>query len=439
MRYRVILTQCDDARRAGIIADYVARRTGAAPEAVRSALARKSLCIRKDAPEEEAFELLGRFKALGADVRLEEVPAVPPPAYAPRPEPPIRPPEEDGDTSALDEDDDTGRILTGEEYARKLCGRPDIFRVERESRLRNLELVSVVCATAMGLWLSARTIEEVTTDFLEEYSRQRPAQLLPELPESIVMRKPDNHRTPVANRKKPGKRGTSAERKQPGGGGDFRERITKQGVLGLISGQIKGKTVASADIFGAGGFVTAIDAMFEGLGGLKTGRSGGAGRKGLTGIGFGTGHASGFAAGGRGGGGLGDFVSGLMTPDRVSALNLKRRASIEVRAPAPLAGGALTGARTMGNIRRVVFRNLAALRHVYNKRLREKPGLRGKITVKFAIDEFGRVVHCRVVASSIQDPTLLEAVLSTIRRWSFGKVDRPGDVTEVVYPFAFSQ
>jgi hypothetical protein len=36
-----------------------------------------------------------------------------------------------------------------------------------------------------------------------------------------------------------------------GGGGDPRARVTEMGVLGVVSGQIKGKSVASADIFGS--------------------------------------------------------------------------------------------------------------------------------------------------------------------------------------------
>ncbi len=49
-------------------------------------------------------------------------------------------------------------------------------------------------------------------------------------------------------KKSTGKGGTS------GGGGDPRARVTAKGVLGIISGAVKGKTVASADIFGKGGF-----------------------------------------------------------------------------------------------------------------------------------------------------------------------------------------
>jgi TonB family protein len=88
---------------------------------------------------------------------------------------------------------------------------------------------------------------------------------------------------------------------------------------------------------------------------------------------------------------------------------------------------------------RVVMQNLAALRYAYNKRLREKPGLKGKITCKFAIDEFGKVIFCEALESTMDDSQLEAEVVDKIKRWVFEKIDKPGDVTEVVYPFVFSQ
>jgi TonB family protein len=85
------------------------------------------------------------------------------------------------------------------------------------------------------------------------------------------------------------------------------------------------------------------------------------------------------------------------------------------------------------------MQNIAALRYAYNKRLREKPGLKGKITVKFAIDEFGKVIFASVVESTMGDSELETIVVDKIKRWVFEKIDKPGDVTEVVYPFVFSQ
>jgi len=105
--------------------------------------------------------------------------------------------------------------------------------------------------------------------------------------------------------------------KGAGGGGDQRARVTKKGVLGITSGQIKGKYVASADLFGKGGYATEIDALLQGNAGLKIKGSGGAGRKGAAGIGYGAGYTSGF---GGGSGGIDDLVGSIMSAE----LGLKR-------------------------------------------------------------------------------------------------------------------
>jgi len=98
-----------------------------------------------------------------------------------------------------------------------------------------------------------------------------------------------------------------------------------------------------------------------------------------------------------------------------------------------------TSVRSWASIQRIVMQNMAALRYAYNKRLREKPGLSGKITVKFAIDEFGKVIYAQVVASTMADTELETIVVSKVKDWTFEYVDKPGDVAEVTYPFTFSQ
>jgi TonB family protein len=95
--------------------------------------------------------------------------------------------------------------------------------------------------------------------------------------------------------------------------------------------------------------------------------------------------------------------------------------------------------RSRESIMQVVMQNLAHLRYIYNARLRMKSGIKGKITVKFAINEHGQVVFCNVVNSTANDPELEEKVAAKIRTWQFCPIHRPGDVTEVVYPFVFSQ
>jgi len=91
------------------------------------------------------------------------------------------------------------------------------------------------------------------------------------------------------------------------------------------------------------------------------------------------------------------------------------------------------------SIQRVVTQNMAALRYAYNRRLRDKPGLAGTINVKFAIDEFGTVIFAKVVESTMKDPELERTVVDRVKSWKFEGIVAPGDVTEIVYPFSFSQ
>jgi len=219
------------------------------------------------------------------------------------------------------------------------------------------------------------------------------------------------------------------------GGGDPRVRVTQMGVLGVVSGQVKGKAVASADVFGKGGLPTDIDAILSNVGGLKSGGDGSSDRKGTAGIGYGSGYGSGF---GGSGGGTDDLLGGLMGGGGGGLELRKKTGELKITSPDFLRGGSLTGGRSRASIQRVVMQNMAALRYAYNKRLREKPGMCGKITVKFAIDEFGKAIFAKVVESSMNDSALEQTVLHRIKSWDFERIDKPGDVTEVTYPLVFS-
>jgi hypothetical protein len=295
----------------------------------------------------------------------------------------------------------------------------------------------------MGVWITKHEMIQVASDFYEKIPDQVTAKLVKgdELPATLKKeeekkKKEEEIKTDKKTLKPSKAKGAGGTF---GGGGDPRARVTQKGVLGIISGKVSGKSVASADIFGKGGFASDIDGILQGVGGLKAGGSGGVGRKGVAGIGFGAGYGSGF---GGGGGNVDDIIGGLLGGGGESSLGLKQpshRGELKISEPKFVKGGALTGGRSRASIMRVVMQNLAALRYAYNKRLREKPGLKGKITCKFAIDEFGKVIFCEIVNSDMDDQTLETEVVDKIKRWVFEKIDKPGDVTEVVYPFAFSQ
>jgi TonB family protein len=107
--------------------------------------------------------------------------------------------------------------------------------------------------------------------------------------------------------------------------------------------------------------------------------------------------------------------------------------------PAFTKGGEAQGARSRESIMKVVMAHLGEIRKAYNNRLREKPGIKGTITVKFAINAAGAIIFCQMVSSTLGDGALEQQVVANIRGWQFVSIDKPGDVTEVVYPFTFSQ
>jgi hypothetical protein len=38
----------------------------------------------------------------------------------------------------------------------------------------------------------------------------------------------------------------------------------------------------------------------------------------------------------------------------------------------------------------------------------------------------------------MDDPELEKTLIEKVKSWDFEKLDKPGDVTEVIYPFVFS-
>jgi len=451
MKYKITIRRCVDVNRAQEIAKGIAKWSGSSPEVVLKVITEKPVCIKREAEEEEALRIKAQFEAYGAEVELVALQAQAPVAAASvasasRVASETQKTSQRNQAVSIDEDDDDqeeveGRILSDEEFSELLKRRPDIFYVESNSRLRNIMIGSIVIGMGFGFWMTKMEFVNVATDFYEKLPEERTAKFVTaaELPKTLEEKKKEEKKEPeiqtedkkkLKPSKSKGKGGSS------GGGGDPRARVTAKGVLGIISGAVKGKTVASADIFGKGGFATGIDAIISGVGGLKSGGGGGTGRRGVAGIGYGAGYGSGF--GGSGSGGVDDLIGNLMGGDG-GGLDLKKKGSLKLTAPDFLKGGSLTGGRSRASIQRVVMQNMAALRYAYNKRLRDKPGLSGKITVKWAIDEFGKVIFAQVVESTINDPELEVTIKEKIARWVFEKIDKPGDVTECVYPFVFSQ
>jgi TonB family protein len=436
VKYKILIKKSSNAQNVVKVAEEIARWSGNTVEAVQNALVQKSVCIKREADETEAMRLKQHFESVGAIVEL-----------VPLEVSPTHPAAHERDDDDDDDGEEAGRILSDQEYSDALKNRVDIFTINADNRLKVIESLCLVFGICFGVWLSTIEVMKVESDFYEKMPEERTAKFVKASEVDQTLEDAKKKQKEEEEQKK--QQEMQAEKKKltpskykgaggtSGGGGDPRARVTRKGVLGIISGKVTGKYVAGADIFGKGGFATGIDAILSGVGGLAGGGGGGAGRKGEAGIGYGVGYGSGF---GGGSGGVDDLIGSLMGGGDEGSLALKKHGGeLKVSAPQFVSGGSLTGGRSKASIMRVVMQNLAALRYAYNKRLREKPGLQGKVTVKFAIDEFGKVIFCEVVQSTMGDPPFEEIVVGKIKRWVFEKIDKPGDVTEVVYPFVFTQ
>lgn len=350
-----------------------------------------------------------------------------------------------------DEDESPGRILTVEEFVDRLRNRSDIFGVDKNHRLRNSEVFSLLIAVVAGFLLSQVKMLNVHTDAymkmpapvmggmtLAPSAVPRPESAQQAAPKTAVANADERHALRPA--KKPAANQSSST--GPNGGGNIRERIARTGVLGAIAGKIRGRDVATGDILGRGGFAEGIDAILSGIQGLKQGGMSAAARRGPQGIGY-TACYGPSGMGGNSPGGIDDLMNSLMAPtESALPLALKTGPPGRIRDAAvaiPPSGVMLSGAgRSRVDIMRVVMQNLSALRYAYNQRLRDRPGLTGKITIKFAVDEFGNVIACEVIESSVADNQLETVIKGKILRWRFDRINKPGDITEVVYPFVFS-
>jgi uncharacterized protein (TIGR02145 family) len=95
--------------------------------------------------------------------------------------------------------------------------------------------------------------------------------------------------------------------------------------------------------------------------------------------------------------------------------------------------------RSRAHIQNVIIKNYVDLRRAYVKRLGEKPGLAGSVTVTFEMDGFGKVTFLQVMESTMDDINIEKTFLSIIKGWDFGAVKDTDYVQEFTHRFVFAQ
>jgi TonB family protein len=160
---------------------------------------------------------------------------------------------------------------------------------------------------------------------------------------------------------------------------------------------------------------------FGGLGAKGAGRGGGGTAEGTIGVGaVGTlGHGSGTGAGAGYGSGAGSLHGRETKVPRI------RSATADVR-----------GSLSKDVIRRVINRHRNEVLFCYEQELNSRPGLQGRVAIKFIIAPSGEVLNAAVDNSNMGSVKVEQCIAQAVRRWSFPAPDGGGLVT-VTYPFVF--
>ncbi|OGS37460.1 MAG: hypothetical protein A2293_11035 [Elusimicrobia bacterium RIFOXYB2_FULL_49_7] len=314
-----------------------------------------------------------------------------------------------------------------------IAARKDLFEVESDRRIGLLVLISIIMGILLGIWFTTLQFVDVVSDFFEKIPPEISATIVT-LPEE--MKKEEEKKKPKEEKKVEKKELKVPKLKAAGpvagaGKGDIKQAVTQKGLLAIISGKTR-SNVAGANFMG-NTFAKDLNQVLNNIGGLKTSGTAGIGRMGTAGANFNSGYS-----GNGGAGGIGDLLNGLAgAASTVSGLT--KRASVDLPSSSDIwndAGG--LGGRNPADIYRVVMQHIGGLRAEYNKRLRDKPNLKGKVTVKFAIDQAGNVISSTVVSSTLRDKIMEMEVLKRVRTWRFDPCSKCSIAT-VTYPFAFSQ
>lgn len=86
-------------------------------------------------------------------------------------------------------------------------------------------------------------------------------------------------------------------------------------------------------------------------------------------------------------------------------------------------GGSGKASRSIEEIRLVFERHKGAIYALYNRALREEPGLQGKVVLELRIEPGGAVAGIRLVSSELKSEELERKLLARVRQFDFGAKD----------------
>ena len=120
--------------------------------------------------------------------------------------------------------------------------------------------------------------------------------------------------------------------------------------------------------------------------------------------------------------GFGTGAGSLTGHDTTSVTSSIARSGLNTRGPTRT-GSSGKAARSREEIELVFDHNKGAIYGLYNRALRERAELQGKLVLEFTIAPSGEVTMCRVVSSELNDPDLESKIVARVRLFHFDPKD----------------
>ena len=120
--------------------------------------------------------------------------------------------------------------------------------------------------------------------------------------------------------------------------------------------------------------------------------------------------------------GFGTGAGALTGHDTTTVTSSIARSGLDSRGPTRT-GTSGKAARSREEIELVFDRNKGAIYGLYNRALRDRAELQGKLVLEFTIAPTGEITMCRVVSSELNDPELESKIVARVRLFHFDAKD----------------
>jgi TonB family protein len=120
--------------------------------------------------------------------------------------------------------------------------------------------------------------------------------------------------------------------------------------------------------------------------------------------------------------GFGTGAGSLTGHDTTAVTSSIARGGLDSRGPTRT-GTSGKAARSREEIELVFDRNKGAIYGLYNRALRDRAELQGKLVLEFTIAPTGEITMCRVVSSELNDPELESKIVARVRLFHFDPKD----------------